>query len=378
MSDVNLTFVVDAITNTITLESQTIQIEPQAIDLTMLAGFAAYPPNGATGNSQVLFNDGGLFGGVGNFTYDKSASTLIVDNINTISANLGSVTNLTITGGSDGQFLTTNGSGGMSWTTMQPGGNVNEIQINGIDGFYGTPQFVYDVGTDALIVSGNTILAGTDTAVYGNLIISGSNVSLGSVDGVHITGGNVGDILSTDSYGTLSWIPQAGGTGDGVPGGPTYSMQYNYGNGVFGGSQSMTYDPATDIISLQQVAEKCVIDGVPLSGAYNFNLLGQSIVYKTGTTLADFTINFRGNDSVPLNTVMSIGRTMTCALLVTNGSTGYYGTAFSIDGVSITPKWFDNSPPGGGSINSIDIYTFTIIKTADATFTLLAVASRFA
>ena len=64
--------------------------------------------------------------------------------------------------------------------------------------------------------------------------------------------------------------------------------------------------------------------------------------------------------------------------MVTNGSTAYYPTAFQIDGVSVTPKWSGGTAPSSGNANTIDVYTFTIIKTASATYTVLGAQTKFA
>ena len=63
---------------------------------------------------------------------------------------------------------------------------------------------------------------------------------------------------------------------------------------------------------------------------------------------------------------------------MTQGSTAYYLNAYQVDGSSVTPKWQGGSAPTGGNASSIDSYTFTIIKTADATFTVLASQTKFA
>jgi hypothetical protein len=76
--------------------------------------------------------------------------------------------------------------------------------------------------------------------------------------------------------------------------------------------------------------------------------------------------------------LLSVNQSATVAFLVTNGSTAYRPTAFQVDGVSVTPKWQGGSAPAAGSINSIDSYTFTIIKTASATYTVLAAQVKFA
>jgi hypothetical protein len=44
----------------------------------------------------------------------------------------------------------------------------------------------------------------------------------------------------------------------------------------------------------------------------------------------------------------------------------------------VTPKWSGGTAPTEGNTSAIDIYTFTIIKTASATFTVLASQTKFA
>jgi hypothetical protein len=108
------------------------------------------------------------------------------------------------------------------------------------------------------------------------------------------------------------------------------------------------------------------------SGTINFDFLTQAVqLYNTDQT-ANRTINFRGDGSNTLNSTMSTGESMTAAVLMKQGSSAYYLNAYQIDGSSVTPKWFGGSAPTEGNANSIDSYVFTIIKTADATFTVLA------
>ena len=65
-------------------------------------------------------------------------------------------------------------------------------------------------------------------------------------------------------------------------------------------------------------------------------------------------------------------------VMETNTGTPYYNNAVTIDGSSITPEWQGGSAPSAGNANSIDVYTYTIIKTGDATFTALAAQTQFA
>jgi hypothetical protein len=75
---------------------------------------------------------------------------------------------------------------------------------------------------------------------------------------------------------------------------------------------------------------------------------------------------------------MSTGQSLTVAFLVTNGGTAYKPTSFTVDGTTVSPKWSGGTAPVAGGANGIDSYTFTIIKTANATFTVLGAQSKFA
>jgi hypothetical protein len=75
---------------------------------------------------------------------------------------------------------------------------------------------------------------------------------------------------------------------------------------------------------------------------------------------------------------MAIGEQISVVLLNTNTGTAYYPTALNIDSVLVTPKWLGGTAPSSGNINSIDAYVYTIIKTASATYTVLASQNKFA
>jgi hypothetical protein len=81
-------------------------------------------------NQAVQFNDGNAFAGDPDFKYIANTKTLNLRNLQTTqSANLGSVSNVYIFGGTSGQILTTDGAGNLSWIddatdpTVADGGN---------------------------------------------------------------------------------------------------------------------------------------------------------------------------------------------------------------------------------------------------------------
>ena len=79
-----------------------------------------------------------------------------------------------------------------------------------------------------------------------------------------------------------------------------------------------------------------------------------------------------------LNSILLVGQSVTLALLVTNGATPYYPNVIQIDGSSVTPKWQTGIAPTSGNASSIDVYTFAVVKTASATFTVLASQTKYA
>jgi hypothetical protein len=75
---------------------------------------------------------------------------------------------------------------------------------------------------------------------------------------------------------------------------------------------------------------------------------------------------------------MSTGDSFTVVFLATNGATPYYNNVVQVDGSTVTPKYQSGIAWSFGTASGIDSYTYTIIKTGAATFTVLASQIRFA
>ena len=130
-------------------------------------------------------------------------------------------------------------------------------------------------------------------------------------------------------------------------------------------------------LSVEEIKEKVAIDNTT-TGLIQMGLLSGVISLFTTAQTANRQINFRGSSTVTLDSIMSTGQSMTAAVLMTQGATAYYPNTISIDGTTVTPQWQGGSAPTGGNASSTDVYTFTIIKTAAATFTVLASQTQFA
>jgi hypothetical protein len=130
---------------------------------------------------------------------------------------------------------------------------------------------------------------------------------------------------------------------------------------------------------LSSPEESTNIIGSAPTATQTIDFVTSGVHYFTSNSTSNVTLNFRGDGSTTLNSMMAIGGSITVSLLITNGSTAYYASAYQVDGNAVTPKWSGGTAPTAGNASSVDLYSFNIVKTADATFTVFASgASKFA
>ena len=129
---------------------------------------------------------------------------------------------------------------------------------------------------------------------------------------------------------------------------------------------------------IQSVAEKVTNAAIAATGTVAYDVLTQAVLNYTTDAGANWTLNVRGDGSTSLDSIMDTGESVTVAHIVKQGGTAYYNSAFQIDGSSVTPEYQGGAAPTEGNINSLDVYTYTIIKTGSSTFTVLAAQTQFA
>jgi hypothetical protein len=141
-----------------------------------------------------------------------------------------------------------------------------------------------------------------------------------------------------------------------------------------------TFTGSSSVISSKFVnaLEGVTVSATAATGTINYDVTTQSVLYYTSNASANWTVNFRASSGTSLNTAMATGEAITVVFLVTNGSTAYYNNAITIDGTSVTPKYQGGTAWTAGTASSIDVYSYTIIKTASATYTVLASKVNFA
>ena len=116
-----------------------------------------------------------------------------------------------------------------------------------------------------------------------------------------------------------------------------------------------------------------------LTGTYNHDVVDHGmILYAYSNASASFVLNVRGDGSTTLNSLMNIGQSSVFTAYTGSNNTSYYMTDFQIDGSSQTEEWNGGSAPTAGTGSGYDVYTFNILKTANATFKVFATFSNFA
>jgi len=150
--------------------------------------------------------------------------------------------------------------------------------------------------------------------------------------------------------------------------------------GTFTATQTFSGSSSVASLALNNALETCTVTGSAASGALNIDVSTQSVIFYNTATTATWTLNFRASSGTPLSSFMSQGQSVTVAVLVQTGAvTNAYNTGVTIDGTAPAAlRWQGGTAPTTGNANSIDVYTYTIIRTGPSSYTVLASQTKFA
>ena len=273
------------------------------------------------------------------------------------------------------------------------------------------PTFTGTVSAASLTLSGDLTVNGTTTNLNStSLVIEDKNIVLGdtasptdtTADGGGITLKGATDktfnwVDATDSWTSSEHINLASGKtlkidgtdvfGTGIAtflGTPSSANlisaitdETGTGSLVFGTAPTLTNALNINTI-LRGPEERLTVSATAATGTIPLDVLTSGILYYTSNASANWTLNVRGSSGATLNDSLVTNDSITVVFFVTNGATPYYQTGFQIDGSSVTPKWQNGTAPSAGNANSIDIYSYTIVKTGNAAFTAFGSQTRFA
>ena len=258
------------------------------------------------------------------------------------------------------------------------------------------------VDKDATEITANPYIATAIISAKGDLIAGSAN-DAATIVNVAATNGYVLNVNSSTTSG-LSWVDSAASTQTLTN--KSFSLTTNTLTGTIAefntaltdqnfatvaGSETLTNKTLTSAAltapvitgtaSIAQMMENVAVSATAATGTVNYDVLTNgAVTYYTANATGNWTLNLRGDGSTTMNSVMSTGKSLTVAFLVTNGGTAYYQTALQVDGTTsgVTLEWQNGAAPAAGNINSIDIYSVTLIKTGSATYTALASQTKFA
>ena len=319
--------VVDANGNVITNVNTTGNVFANVVYATYYRYANGAPLSVAAGgsNTQLQFNNNGIFGGIPNVTWNGSTLTL------------GNASAVSISGGNNGYFLQTDGAGNLSWAVGgggggngTPGGSTTQVQFNDAGAFGANAGFTF------IKSSGNLAVPGT---IISNGISATGEVSLGSVANLTILGGQNGYFLKTDGNGNLSWYAAGGNGGNGTPGGTNTAVQFN-DDGVFGANAGFTFDKDTGILE------------APIVNAVNStvtNIINTATI--KATTLANVTGNLRASGNVNFAGAANVNFGTVANVHITGGLNGYVLTTDGAGSLSwqVGGGGGGNGTPGGSN-----------------------------
>jgi hypothetical protein len=147
---------------------------------------------------------------------------------------------------------------------------------------------------------------------------------------------------------------------------------------VFGSAPTIA-DALVNYPHFKSPTETANVVASAATGTINIDATTSTVWYYTSNATANHTLNFRFDSSTSLSSKLSVGEAITFVWMNTNGATPYYPSAITIDGNAITPKFQNGVAFSAGNASSIDIYSYTIIKTAATpTYVVVASQTRFA
>jgi len=147
-------------------------------------------------------------------------------------------------------------------------------------------------------------------------------------------------------------------------------------NGNISSSGNLTFAGTVTGGAIRYMFESANIIAASPPVSTDINVLSGAIQYWTGNATSNIAANIRGDGTTPLNNLLAVGQSSTIAVLIPQ-ATAYYVNFVKIDNANVTPVWQGGANLTLGSSNSVDLYTFTIIKTAAATFRVFASQTRY-
>ena len=199
----------------------------------------------------------------------------------------------------------------------------------------------------------------------GAVNLAGPNTASTTTFTLPAADGTTGQFLQTNGSGTLSFATPTAGASVSAANTWTATQTFSGSSSTFGAV-------------LLDTAEAVNVVGSAPSATTNLYVQSGSVQYYTTNAANNFVVNLAFSSGTSMNTALATGQSTTATLVTTQGSTAYYATSIQVDGTTsgVTTKWIGGAPTAGNA-SGLDVYRFAVIKTASATYTVLASLTQF-
>jgi hypothetical protein len=257
--------------------------------------------------------------------------------------------------------------------------------------------------TNGLVISGiatATSFSGSGASLSGVVATGVGTLTQLSVTGISTLGiVTSSNIFSTGVVTATTFVGNLTGNATGLSGTPNINVgSVTATTGTFSGNVSvggtLTYEDVTNVDSVGLVTARTGVDviagGIDVKG-----LLQEKVKITAGKLSDNIHINLDNGmvhhfttqetttstpnitNAAGINTSMAVGDAIS-VVIITTAAAGGYSAQLTIDGAAVTEKWNGGSAPSAGGSSGNDYYTYNIIKTGNATYTVLANVANFA
>ena len=326
-----------------------------------IAGYSGISIAGGAGNTDLTFSNG----------LTSNGKNAVLELTGTITGNR-TVTITTASGVTNKVYIIRNSTSGAFTVTVLIQGQTG-VTFSATD--KGT-KILYLNGTDVVDSNIGNLSNDFNPTLAANLSTNSKNIIVGNTYGIIDENANEQIKFSTTASATNE-ITIANAAAGNSPVISATGGDTNVG---------LTLTPKGDLGRITANGETKifgVFEGATISTtfitSFTYDVLTQAVYFQNVNLGANFTVNLRGNASTALNAALNTGESATVALITKQGNTTYYNTSVLVDGTStnVTVVYQGGSAPTAGNASSNDVYTYTALKTAASTYTVLAAQTQF-
>jgi hypothetical protein len=268
-------------------------------------------------------------------------------------------------------------NGGTNATTAQ-------TAINNLAGAVTSGSYLRGNGTNVVmsavqaadIPTLNQNTTGTASNVTGTVAVANGGTGATTLTLNNVILGNNGSAVQVVAPGTSGNVLTSNGTTWSSTT-PAAGVSLSAAN-TWTATQTFNGSSSTFGAVLLDSAETVNIVAAAPAATTNLYVQSGSVQYYTSNAANNFIVNIAFSAGTTMNAALAIGQVETAALITTQNATAYYGTAVYVDGTAtgVTTKWIGGAPTAGNA-SGLDTYRFAVIKTASATYTVLASLTQY-